>query len=115
MPVLSKRSNIKYLGPGTLLHPAFSYTEAEVIWAVTNELARTVEDVLARRLRLLFLDADAAMAAAPRVARLMRECLQQTESWEAKQVQQFIQLSRQYTAAPHYTEHNPAPLVLKQF
>jgi glycerol-3-phosphate dehydrogenase len=105
----------KVPGAGTLLHPAFSYTEAEVIWAVTNELARTVEDVLARRLRLLFLDADAAMTAAPRVARLMRECLQQTESWESKQVQQFIQLARQYTIAPHYTEQNPALPVLKQF
>jgi glycerol-3-phosphate dehydrogenase len=93
-------------GASTLLHPQLPYTEAEVIWAVTHEMARTVEDVLARRLRLLFLDAEAAMAAAPRVARLMREIMRQTEAWEAKQVQQFVQLARQYTIAPiHKTPH----------
>ena len=41
------------------LHENFPYTEAQVIWAVRQEMARTVEDVLARRLRLLFLDAKA--------------------------------------------------------
>ncbi len=49
----------------------FPYTWAEVIWAVRHEMARTVEDVLARRLRLLFLDAKAALRAAPSVADLM--------------------------------------------
>ena len=47
------------------------YTAAEVIWAVRHEMARTVEDVLARRLRALFLDARAAVDMAPKVAALM--------------------------------------------
>jgi glycerol-3-phosphate dehydrogenase len=47
------------------------YTGAQVVYAVRNEMARTVEDVLARRMRALFLDAGAARAAAPRVAALM--------------------------------------------
>lgn len=37
---------------------------AEVIWAVRYEMARTVDDVLARRVRLLFLDARAAIQSA---------------------------------------------------
>ena len=48
-----------------MLHPALPYTEAEVIWAARHEMARTVEDVLARRTRALFLNARAAMAMAP--------------------------------------------------
>jgi glycerol-3-phosphate dehydrogenase len=101
--------------PGSrhLTSPQLPYTEAEVIWAVTHEMARTVEDVLARRLRLLFLDAEAAMAAAPRVARLMREIMHQTEAWEAKQLQQFVQLARQYTIAPIHKESSPGTNPLK--
>jgi glycerol-3-phosphate dehydrogenase len=35
---------------------------AEVAWAIRYEMARTIDDVLARRVRLLFLDARAAIA-----------------------------------------------------
>jgi glycerol-3-phosphate dehydrogenase len=34
---------------------------AEVAWAIRYEMARTIDDVLARRVRLLFLDARAAV------------------------------------------------------
>ena len=47
------------------------YIGAEVVWAARHEMARTVEDVLARRTRALFLNARAAEAMAPAVARLM--------------------------------------------
>ena len=50
------------------LHPDYAYTVGEVTWLVRNEMPRTLEDVLARRLRILFLDARAAMAMAPKVA-----------------------------------------------
>jgi len=53
------------------MHPALPYCEAEVIWAVRSEMARTVEDVLARRTRALFLNARAAISLAPRVAEIM--------------------------------------------
>ena len=55
----------------SLLHTALPYTGAEVVWAVRQEMARSVEDVLARRTRALFLNARAAEAMAPEVARLM--------------------------------------------
>jgi glycerol-3-phosphate dehydrogenase len=78
-----------------LLAP-YPATAAAVIWAVQYELARTVEDVLARRLRLLFLDADAAIAAAPRVAQLLREALGRDAAWEQQQVAQFTHLALHY-------------------
>jgi glycerol-3-phosphate dehydrogenase len=76
------------------------YTEAEVLWAVRREMARTVEDVLARRLRVLFLDARAALAAAHRVAALMAEELGYDEEWKRKQLIDFNRLASGYLPAP---------------
>jgi Glycerol-3-phosphate dehydrogenase len=45
---------------GEKLHPQYTYSVGEIIWIVRNEMALTLEDVLARRLRILFLDAKAA-------------------------------------------------------
>jgi glycerol-3-phosphate dehydrogenase len=99
--------------PGTkkLLHPQFPYTEAEVLWAVQHEWARTVEDVLARRLRLLFLNAHAAVLVAPRVAQLLREALNQDAAWEKTQVVQFTQLAKQYMVAAADTTASGKPIL----
>jgi glycerol-3-phosphate dehydrogenase len=78
------------------LDPALPYTGAEVVWAVRNEMARTVEDVLARRTRALFLNAKAAIHMAPRVADLMARELNSTPSWAAQQVRKFKALARNY-------------------
>ena len=78
------------------IHPAFDYTKAEVIFAVRNEMAQTVEDVLARRIRLLFLDAAAATACALTVAQLIAEEMQYDESWVQTQLNDFTQLAKQY-------------------
>jgi glycerol-3-phosphate dehydrogenase len=56
---------------GRKLHSALPYIGVEVIWAVRHEMARTIEDVLARRTRALFLNARAALEMAPTVAELM--------------------------------------------
>ncbi len=71
------------------LHPAYDFMQAEVIWATRNEMARTVEDVLARRIRALFLDAKAAMEMAPVVAHLMAEAMNYDKAWEMNQVAAF--------------------------
>jgi glycerol-3-phosphate dehydrogenase len=83
-------------GPATPLDPALPYTEAEAVWAITHEMARTVEDVLARRTRALFLNARAAMAMAPRVATLIAASLGHTPQWEAAQMSSFRDLARNY-------------------
>lgn len=84
---------------GTILVPGHPYTLGEVVWAVRNEMARTVEDVLARRLRLLFLDAQAAITAAPAVAALMAAELHKEKEWVEEQKTQFTILARQYLLA----------------
>ena len=78
------------------LHPDLPYTEAEVIWGVREEMARTVEDILARRTRSLFLNAKAAIAMAPRVATLMAAELGMDERWTGDQVTAFSQMAQFY-------------------
>lgn len=78
------------------LHPDLPYVGAEVIWAVRHEMARTVEDVLARRTRALFLNARAAQAMAPRVAELMAEELNCDTEWQRNEVERFLQVAAGY-------------------
>lgn len=78
------------------LHPALPYRAAEVVWAARREMARTVADVLARRLRALFLDARAATAMAPRVAALLAGERNRDAGWAAEQVLAFKELAAGY-------------------
>jgi glycerol-3-phosphate dehydrogenase len=60
------------------------------------EMARTVEDVLARRTRALFLNAKAACEAAPAVAAIMASELGRDEVWQLHQVRALQELARDY-------------------
>jgi glycerol-3-phosphate dehydrogenase len=81
------------------IHPALTALGGEVVWAVRFEAARTVDDFLARRTRSLFLNARAAVEAAPTVAALMAAELGHNAQWEKEQVAAFGQISRNYL--PH--------------
>ena len=81
----------------TPLHPSLPYIGAEVVWAARQEMARSVEDVLSRRTRALFLDAQAAHEMALPVARIMAEELHYGEDWISGQVSEFQTLARQYS------------------
>lgn len=76
--------------------PNFPYTAAEIVWAARNEMAETVEDVLSRRLRILFIDAQAAKDMAPRVASLLAKELQADKDWENNQLEKFNKLADGY-------------------
>jgi glycerol-3-phosphate dehydrogenase len=78
------------------LHSALPYAKGEVAWAVRSEMARTVDDVLARRTRALLLDARASIEIAPQVARLMADELGRDKSWEAEQTRTFRELAHGY-------------------
>ncbi len=78
------------------LHPALPYIAAEVVWAAREEMARTVEDVLARHTRALFLNAKAAITMAEPVAKLMAAELGRDQSWADEQVKEFTALAQQY-------------------
>lgn len=78
------------------LHPKYNFTIAEVVWAVRHEMARTVEDVLARRVRLLFLDAEVAMETAPEVAAIMARELNRDRVWMDYQVDAFLRVAENF-------------------
>ena len=79
------------------LHSALPYTGAEIVWAVRHEMARSVEDVLARRTRSLFLNAKAAIEMAPCVAEIMANELHRDNDWQKCQIDDFLQLAKGYT------------------
>lgn len=83
------------------LHPRMPYITAEVIWGIRYEMARTVEDILARRVRALFLDARAAIDMAPAVASLLAAELGKTEEWKKEQITSFTNIAQNYLLAPY--------------
>lgn len=90
------------------LHPLLPYQEAEVFHHTRNEMARTLEDILARRTRALLLNARAAIECAPRVARILASELKKDEFWVDEQIRDFTKLAKGYdfldassTAPPH--------------
>lgn len=78
------------------LHPEYAYTVAEVTWIIRNEMPRTLEDILARRLRILFMDARAAMAMAPRVAAILAAERRKSATWEIAQLDAFKRVAANY-------------------
>lgn len=82
----------------TRLDAALPYTEAEAVFAIRNEMARTLPDLLSRRLRALPLNARAAMRMAPRAAELMAAELGREDDWAASQIAGFTKLAQGYLA-----------------
>ncbi len=78
------------------IHPDFPYTNSDVLYAIRNEMACTLEDVLSRRIRLLFLDAKAAIAAAPKVCKTLQIELKQSEDWYDNELKNFYLLTSKY-------------------
>lgn len=82
------------------LDPRLAYKKRDVVWAARQEMAQTVEDVLARRTRTLFLNAQAAIDSAPEAARLLANELGHDAAWADEQVRQFRELARGYLYQP---------------
>ena len=78
------------------LHSVFDITVAEIIWAVREEMAMTVEDVLARRVRALYFNAQKSMEIAPKVAQIMAKELNKDEAWITEQVKEYNLLAKNY-------------------
>ncbi len=69
---------------------------AQVSWAVQNEMARTVEDMLSRRTRALLLDARESLRIAPEVAAIMAPLLGKNNDWIQQQLTQYRALASNY-------------------
>ncbi len=82
------------------LHPSHPNIKAEVIWAMRNEMAYMVEDILARRMRVLFVDAQAAIDMCVPVAELMASENQKGAEWMENQIDTFKLMANQYLLEP---------------
>ena len=82
---------------GEKLHPRLDFLKAEVVWAARHELARTIDDVLARRVRMLFMDSKAAIECAPEVAKILAKELEKDDVWVEKQIADFKEIASHYT------------------
>ncbi|MCI0920082.1 glycerol-3-phosphate dehydrogenase/oxidase [Sphingobacterium rhinopitheci] len=78
------------------LHQDHEYIAAEVIWACRHEMVVKVEDFLARRIRLLLLDAEASLAVAPKVAELMATELDKDQTWIDEELLSYQKLVANY-------------------
>jgi len=81
---------------GIPIDPGLPYTRAEIIWICRNEMPLTVEDVLARRTRALFLNARASSEIAAEVAGLMADESGYDINWQKKQIESYNQLVKNY-------------------
>ncbi|OIV43710.1 glycerol-3-phosphate dehydrogenase/oxidase [Flavobacterium johnsoniae] len=76
------------------IHPNHEFTMAEAVWAIRYEMARTIDDILARRVRLLFLDARAAIQSSEKIARVLAKELGHDEAWITKEISNFRAISK---------------------
>ena len=82
------------------LSGALTLRRSDIVWAVREEMARTVDDVLARRSRSLLLDAGAALAIAPQVAKIITAELGRDETWCDQQARDFASIAKHYLPRP---------------
>jgi glycerol-3-phosphate dehydrogenase len=79
------------------LHPELAITRRDLLYSIRFEFARTVEDLLARRTRALFIHSRAAVELAPTAANLLAQELGQDDAWVAAQIAEFNALARSYS------------------
>ncbi len=81
---------------GEILSEKLHIYKAQVVWAAREEMARTLEDCLSRRIRALQLDARESIRIAPRAAEIMALELGYNKGWIDRQVQEFTHLASGY-------------------
>lgn len=81
---------------GKLISKELHIIKAQVVWSVRHEMARTVEDFLARRSRALLLNARESLRMAPVVAEIMATELNRDKSWIEKQLAEYAIIAGNY-------------------
>ncbi|ORX92870.1 DAO-domain-containing protein [Basidiobolus meristosporus CBS 931.73] len=104
---LAESTNKVYPKVGTRLSNLYPYIEAEVRYAVRNEYACTAIDVLARRTRLAFLNAHAAMEALPKVIEIMSEELNWDKARKQKEYAEALEFLKTMGLSAEYTRKIP--------
>ena len=74
----------------------YTLTIADILYSIDYEMAINLDDILARRNRLLFLDANASIQLAPIIAKIMSKHLHKNENWEKYQINKYIEIANLY-------------------
>lgn len=82
------------------IHPRLPTLRGEIVWFARREMARTVDDALARRSRCLLFDARAAIEAAPLVASILADTLDNDDQWQRTQIEEFTEIASRYIVEP---------------
>lgn len=78
------------------IHPNHKIIKGQVVWAIQSEDAKTIEDFLARRSRMLFLDAKASIECAECVAEIFKQELKLDDNWKHEEILRFTKLANLY-------------------
>ncbi len=78
------------------LSDKFYISKNLILWAVEHEMAIHIEDVLARRVRCLFLDAKETLRIAAEVAEITATALQKDDEWIAQEIKKFKTITQNY-------------------
>ena len=78
------------------LSPGLPICTAQVVWAVREEMAQNLDDVLSRRTRCLLLNAQESKLIAQQVAQIMAKELNKSKKWLKNQVDRYLMLAEQY-------------------
>ena len=85
---------------GELIVPELPYLRAEAVYAVTHEMATSLDDVLTRRTRARLAHRDACVRIAPEIANLITPLLGWTDAQRSASLAEFLdECSREHAAA----------------
>ncbi|OLY77819.1 Glycerol-3-phosphate dehydrogenase, mitochondrial [Smittium mucronatum] len=80
------------------IHPDFPFIEAEIYYSINQEYARSIPDVLGRRIRLSFLDSKAAYESIPKIGNIMAKQL----GWSQEKLEEECQIAHDYIISMGY-------------
>lgn len=90
---------MRYLLKPLLSHYLINFfiTKNLIVWGIEQEMALCLEDILARRTRCLFLNAQETIKIAPKVAEIMAQVLGKNKAWERQEIELYTQIANNYT------------------
>ena len=91
LALIKKRPELK-----EKIHSDYSIIKGQVVWAIQHEDTKTIEDFLARRSRLLFLDAKASIECAEGIAEIFKQELNLSDEWKQEEILRFTKVANQY-------------------
>jgi glycerol-3-phosphate dehydrogenase len=92
----------KVRGFNNTLHDDLPLNEAQVRWAIEKEQAVTLDDILARRTRCLFINAQACIDVADDVAKIMQEVLGLDDAWRTAELESFNAIANKYLISSYW-------------